>query len=92
MNSKVDEILDRLKRQEETKKEEKHSTILWIPGSHRLCSCSCRHCLRSISFFTLDYLEDFEDDFDDDFDDYSGRDDDDKGQDQRCSQSCKRHC
>ena len=76
MNNKVDEILARLKMQEETKKEEKHNTLLWI-----LAVIGCVAAVAGIAyavyrFFTPDYLEDFEEDFEDDFDDDFFNDDD----------------
>ena len=70
MNNKIDEILARIRLQDEARKEEKGKTILWI-----LAIIGCVAAVAAIAyavyrFFTPDYLEDFEDDFDDDFDDY----------------------
>ena len=68
MNNKVDEILARLRAQDEDRKKgNKLVTILAIIGFVAAVAAIAYAVYR---FFTPDYLEDFEDDFDDDFDDY----------------------
>ncbi|MDD3337874.1 MAG: hypothetical protein PHS82_03360 [Lachnospiraceae bacterium] len=73
--NKLDDIIARLKKQEEEQQKPKH-TLLWI-----LAIIGCVAAVAGIAygvyrFFTPDYLEDFEDDFDDDFDDYFEDEDD----------------
>ena len=77
MNNKVDEILARVRLQDEARKQEKGKTVLWI-----LAIIGCVAAVAAIAyavyrFFTPDYLEDFEDEFEDEFEDDFFEDDED---------------
>ena len=67
MNNKIDEILARIRLQDEARKEEKGKTILWI-----LAIIGCVAAVAAIAFMVYRYMTPaFEDDYyDDDFDDF----------------------